>query len=81
MGAGAAKRVSAVRWGVAGNIVIAWILTVPAAALVGARTYGITRLFGDGNLGPVVVASALVIALIVIFGRRLVQGRTLTAEA
>ena len=32
MGAGAAKRVSAVRWGVAGNIVVAWVLTLPAAA-------------------------------------------------
>ena len=30
MGAGAAKRVSAVRWGVAGNIVVAWVLTLPA---------------------------------------------------
>ena len=37
MGAGAAKRVSAVRWGVAGNIVIAWVLTLPAAAVIGAR--------------------------------------------
>ena len=34
MGAGAMKRFSAVRWGVAGNIVVAWVLTVPAAALV-----------------------------------------------
>ena len=32
MGAGAAKRVSAVRWGVAGNIAVAWVLTLPAAA-------------------------------------------------
>ena len=36
MGAGAAKRFSAVRWGVAGNIVVAWVLTLPAAAIVGA---------------------------------------------
>ena len=36
MGAGAAKRLSAVRWGVAGNIVIAWLLTLPAAAAIGA---------------------------------------------
>ena len=39
MGAGATKRLSAVRWGVAGNIVIAWILTIPAAALVAAAVY------------------------------------------
>ena len=31
MGVGATRRLSAVRWGVAGNIVIAWILTIPAA--------------------------------------------------
>jgi hypothetical protein len=35
MGAGAGKRVSAVRWGVAGNIMIAWLLTLPAAAAIG----------------------------------------------
>jgi PiT family inorganic phosphate transporter len=39
MGAGATRRVSAVRWGVAGNIVIAWVLTIPAAALVSALLY------------------------------------------
>src|SRR5919108_557103 len=39
MGAGATKRLSAVRWGVAGNIVAAWILTLPAAALVAAGCY------------------------------------------
>ena len=48
MGAGAGKRVSAVRWGVAGNIVTAWLLTFPAAAAIGAVTYGITQIFGDG---------------------------------
>jgi inorganic phosphate transporter, PiT family len=36
MGVGATKRLSAVRWGVAGNIALAWILTIPAAALVAA---------------------------------------------
>jgi PiT family inorganic phosphate transporter len=39
MGAGATKRLSAVRWGVAGNIVFAWILTIPAAGLVAALFY------------------------------------------
>jgi inorganic phosphate transporter, PiT family len=39
LGAGATKRLSAVRWGVAGNIVIAWVLTIPAAALVAAALY------------------------------------------
>jgi inorganic phosphate transporter, PiT family len=39
MGAGATRRLSAVRWGVAGNIVLAWLLTLPAAALVAAVLY------------------------------------------
>jgi PiT family inorganic phosphate transporter len=39
MGAGATKRLSAVRWGVAGNIVVAWIITIPAAAAVAAALY------------------------------------------
>ncbi|MCL4540464.1 MAG: inorganic phosphate transporter [Bacteroidetes bacterium] len=45
MGVGATKRVSAVRWGVAGNIVISWILTIPMAAFIGAAAYKIVSLF------------------------------------
>jgi PiT family inorganic phosphate transporter len=43
MGVGATRRLSAVRWGVAGNIVIAWVLTLPAAGLVAALAYAITH--------------------------------------
>jgi PiT family inorganic phosphate transporter len=39
IGVGAARKVSAVRWGIAGNIVIAWVVTLPAAALIGATFY------------------------------------------
>jgi PiT family inorganic phosphate transporter len=39
MGAGATKRLSAVRWGVAGNMVAAWVLTIPAAAAVAALVW------------------------------------------
>jgi PiT family inorganic phosphate transporter len=70
MGAGAAKRLSAVRWGVAGNIVVAWVLTLPAAAIIGAAAYGLVRVFGTGATGPVVVAALLVVALAVVFMRR-----------
>lgn len=45
MGVGATKRVSAVRWGVAGNIVMAWVLTIPMAALIGAGAYRIIEMF------------------------------------
>lgn len=49
IGAGAVKRISAVRWGVAGNIVAAWLLTLPAAAAIGAAAYGVAWLFGAGT--------------------------------
>ena len=52
MGAGAGKRVSAVRWGVAGNIVFAWLLTLPAAAAIGAAAYGLTRDLRHRRAGP-----------------------------
>lgn len=45
MGVGATRRASAVRWGLAGNIVIAWILTIPASALVGAVVSFIIEMF------------------------------------
>ena len=84
MGAGAAKRLSAVRWGVAGNIVVAWVLTLPAARRsMGAVTYGVTRLFGTGAVGPLVVSVALLVAVVAfVFARRLQQGSPITtAEA
>ncbi len=45
MGAGMTKRLSAVRWGIAGNIILAWIVTIPAAAAMGGFTYYILQLF------------------------------------
>ena len=45
VGVGATRRLSAVRWGVAGQIVWAWILTIPASASIGALVYLISRLF------------------------------------
>jgi inorganic phosphate transporter, PiT family len=46
IGVGAVKRLSAVRWGVARQIVWAWVLTIPAAALIAALTYRTLALFG-----------------------------------
>jgi len=46
IGVGAARRVSAVRWGIAGNIVVAWVVTLPATAALAAATYWITHLAG-----------------------------------
>ncbi len=45
VGVGAARRVSAVRWGIAGNIVIAWVITMPAGAAIAAAAYWLVDLF------------------------------------
>ncbi len=45
MGVGSVKRLSAVRWGVAGNIVLAWVLTIPATIIMSGGTYLIIKLF------------------------------------
>ena len=81
MGAGAAKRLSAVRWGVAGNIVVAWVLTLPAAAAIGAATYGITRIFGTGAAGPLVVSVLILLTGAAVFARRVQQGSPITADS
>jgi PiT family inorganic phosphate transporter len=46
VGVGATRRLSAVRWGVAGQIVWAWILTIPAAAFIGAVLYRVFAVAG-----------------------------------
>src|ERR1044072_2797093 len=48
VGVGAARRLSAVRWGIARRIVWAWILTIPASAAIGAGMYRLVHFFG-GN--------------------------------
>jgi PiT family inorganic phosphate transporter len=45
VGVGAARRVSAVRWNVASSIVYAWVITIPASAIIAALTYWATLLF------------------------------------
>ncbi len=71
MGAGAGKQVSAVRWGVAGNIVVAWLLTLPAAASMGAVTYGFCNLFDNRAAGPIVVCVLALAVAVVVLTRRL----------
>jgi PiT family inorganic phosphate transporter len=81
IGSGAAKRLSAVRWGVAGNIVVAWVLTLPAAAVIGGITYSLTRLFGTGAAGPLVISILILGASAVLFARRAQQANTAATEA
>ncbi|MGK4456024.1 inorganic phosphate transporter, partial [Klebsiella pneumoniae] len=45
VGVGAARRASAVRWSVAQKVVVAWVVTIPASAAVGALFYEISRVF------------------------------------
>ena len=67
VGVGATRRLSAVRWGVAGRIVWAWVLTIPAAGLIAAVTYAIT-------VSPFAVAAlvlaAVAVAVAVLAARR-----------
>lgn len=76
MGAGAATRLSAVRWGVASNIAIAWALTLPAAAAFGAIAYWLEELLGAGVLGPLVISAAALFW----FGRVLRNNRSQIAQ-
>jgi inorganic phosphate transporter, PiT family len=73
LGAGATTRLSAVRWGVAGNILLAWVLTIPCAAAVGALMESMTRL--PGGVALVAVATAVIAAAA--FAGRTIQGRRL----
>jgi len=81
MGAGAAKSLSAVRWGVAGNIAVAWVLTLPAAAIGGALVYGFSSIFGSGALGPLIVSLSILGLVLAFLGRRVARGQVLTADA
>jgi inorganic phosphate transporter, PiT family len=81
MGAGAAKRFSAVRWGVAGNIVFAWILTLPAAAAIGALTYGLSSIFGSGALGPLLITLMSLSLIVALFARRAERGAPVPASS
>jgi PiT family inorganic phosphate transporter len=78
MGAGASRRLSAVRWGVAGSILVAWVMTIPCAALVGAAMELVTRL-PAGDLVVFVLAAA--IAALAFSARRWQTRRLATAPA
>ena len=66
LGAGATRRLSAVRWGVAGNILVAWVLTIPGAALIGAAMELLTRAPGGA---PLVFALMVAIAAVAFAAR------------
>jgi PiT family inorganic phosphate transporter len=78
MGAGAIRGLSAVRWGIAGNIAVAWILTLPAAGLVGALMESVTKL-PAGDLIVFVLAGLIAVAAFV--ARRYETRRLVPAHA
>ena len=78
MGAGASRRLSAVRWGVAGNILVAWVMTIPCAGAVGALMELVTRLpAGDA----IVFVLAAVIAWTAFAARRWQARKIVAATA
>jgi PiT family inorganic phosphate transporter len=78
MGAGASRKFSAVRWGLAGNIAFAWALTLPAAGLVGAVMEEVTRM-PAGDLIVFLLAGA--IAAAAFLARRYETRRLVPAHA
>ena len=55
-GAGIGKRLASVKWGVVGQMVIAWLLTLPAAALVAGLAFELSDFLGQDSAGPIVLA-------------------------
>jgi PiT family inorganic phosphate transporter len=72
IGAGAARRASAVRWGIAGNVAVAWVITIPASAIVAAIFYWL--------ISAMFVRVLIAIGLIVLVGflARTMSGAVLT---
>jgi PiT family inorganic phosphate transporter len=75
VGAGAGKRLSAVRWGVASDIALAWVLTLPVTALIAAAVYAVVQLFGAGDLGPILLGCVEVAGIAALFTLRARQTR------
>lgn len=51
VGSGIGKRLASVKWGTAGQMASAWLLTIPGAALIGAAAFKGADLFGEGKPG------------------------------
>jgi PiT family inorganic phosphate transporter len=81
MGAGAAKRLSAVRWGVAGNIALAWLLTLPCSAVIGGVAYGLSQIVGDDAIGVILVALLVIGLIAAAFATRVRRGPAITTAA
>jgi PiT family inorganic phosphate transporter len=63
MGSGLGKKLASVHWGVVGQMVTAWLFTIPAAGLIGAGAWEVTNLFGDHGGAASIVVAAITAAL------------------
>jgi PiT family inorganic phosphate transporter len=78
MGAGLGKRLASVHWNVAGQMVTAWVLTIPAAGITGGLAWEISRLFGKGStVGALIIGVAAAVGAFLIY--RLARRNNVTA--
>ncbi|GHC66067.1 inorganic phosphate transporter [Streptomyces violaceochromogenes] len=70
LGAGLGRRLAEVRWGVAGRMIVAWVITLPAAALAGGLAAAVVQNGGDLGTAVVALVGAALAAGIVIVSRR-----------
>jgi PiT family inorganic phosphate transporter len=70
IGVGTTNRVSAVRWGVTGRVLYAWVLTIPGAALIAALAYGLLTVVPAEAVGTVGLVAAAATGLILLNRRR-----------
>ncbi len=75
IGAGTARRASAVRWGLAGNVAVAWVITIPAAATVAALFYWLI------SAEFVRLGIAVAVIALLVYAARLWRGRARMREA
>jgi inorganic phosphate transporter, PiT family len=66
-GSGVGRPGAAVDWAIARRIVTGWVLTLPAAGVTAAAAYGVTRVFGNGAVGPITVTIILAIACVFLY--------------
>jgi PiT family inorganic phosphate transporter len=78
MGSGLGRRLASVHWDVVGQMVTAWIFTIPAAALLGAAAWEISNLFSSSDAGSLVIALMAIAGAGVLF--RLARRSQITPE-
>jgi inorganic phosphate transporter, PiT family len=80
LGVGIGKRLAGVRWGLAGQMATAWVLTLPAAALVAAAVWKAADALGSGATGTVLMAVVAAIAAGGLFFATQRQGAVTAAD-